>query len=221
MRAKHLEARKAYDASRGSGWDRSGREKYESTEPQKWHNHVRNTYGISGDDYEKILALQGGVCAICRKACTRTGSGRLCVDHDHESGQVRGLLCFKCNVGIGHLADDVELLKGAVSYLERAARAGKTAVFVCGPMSGLPDFNYPAFNAAAAALRAIGHHVENPAANPVPTCGTWEGYMRLSIAQLVTCDAILLLPGWQKSRGANIEAGLAHALGMQVIEAAA
>lgn len=94
-------------------------------------------------------------------------------------------------------------------------------IFVAGPMSNLPAMNYPAFHAAAARLRAMGYHVENPADNVAPPCGTWAGYMRLSIPQLLTCDFVATLPGWVKSRGASIEVGIAHALAMPVIDAAA
>lgn len=92
-----------------------------------------------------------------------------------------------------------------------------TRIYIAGPMTGLPDFNYPAFHAEAARLRAQGFHVENPAENPAPACGSWAGYMRLAIAQLVTCDAICLLPGWSTSRGASIEHGLAVHLGLAVM----
>lgn len=92
-----------------------------------------------------------------------------------------------------------------------------TRIYIAGPMTGLPDFNYPAFNAEAARLRALGFHVENPAENPAPPCGSWAGYMRLAIAQLVTCDAICLLPGWSASRGASIEHDLAVHLGLAVM----
>lgn len=87
-------------------------------------------------------------------------------------------------------------------------------IFVCGPMSGLPDLNYPAFNAEAARLRGLGHHVENPAENPAPECGSWQGYMRLSIAQLIACDTVYLLPGYTMSKGAMLEVHIAMSLGM-------
>lgn len=90
--------------------------------------------------------------------------------------------------------------------------------YLAGPMSGLPDFNYPAFNAAAATLRAQGHTVLNPAENPVPACGTWQGYMRMALAQLVQCECIVLLPGWADSKGALIERKLAQVLGMEVLQ---
>lgn len=89
-------------------------------------------------------------------------------------------------------------------------------IYLAGPMSGLPDFNYPAFHAAAAVLRAQGHHVENPAENPQPACGTWQGYMRMSLRQIAVCDCLYMLPGWRGSRGARIEHGLALDLGLEV-----
>lgn len=90
-------------------------------------------------------------------------------------------------------------------------------IYIAGPMTGLPDFNYPAFNAAAATLRAKGHVVLNPAENPVPDCGTWAGYMRMALVQLVQCECIVLLPGWADSRGALIERKLAQVLKMDVV----
>ena len=93
----------------------------------------------------------------------------------------------------------------------------KKTIYVAGPMTGLPEFNYPAFNEAAATLRAQGHTVLNPAENPVPACGTWQGYMRLALAQLVQCECIVLLPGWFDSRGALIERKLAAVLDMDVL----
>ncbi|KRV74533.1 DUF4406 domain-containing protein [Pseudomonas citronellolis] len=93
-------------------------------------------------------------------------------------------------------------------------------IYLAGPMTGYRDFNYPAFNAEAARLRQLGYHVENPAENAVPACGTWAGYMRLALAQLVTCETIALLPGWLASRGANIERALAVDLGMKIVMAA-
>ncbi|QDL55902.1 DUF4406 domain-containing protein [Rhodoferax aquaticus] len=90
-------------------------------------------------------------------------------------------------------------------------------IYVAGPMTGLPDFNYPAFNAASERLRALGFEVENPAENPEPHCGSWLGYMRMAIRQLSQCDGVALLPGWQKSRGARIEHQLAQQLGLTVV----
>lgn len=93
----------------------------------------------------------------------------------------------------------------------------KKKIYLAGPMTGLPEFNYPAFHAAAKQLRDLGHEVLNPAENPVPVCGTWQGYMRMALAQLVQCECIVLLPGWVDSRGALIERMLAQVLQMDVV----
>lgn len=112
-----------------------------------------------------------------------------------------------------------ELVSGSSKNLIRPAaanRAQRTRIYIAGPMTGLPGFNYPAFNAAARALRLQGHHVENPADNPAPPCGSWLGYMRLALAQLVTCDELHTLPGWENSKGACIEVRLAQELGLEI-----
>lgn len=89
-------------------------------------------------------------------------------------------------------------------------------VYIAGPMTGLPELNFPAFHAAAATLRAMGHEVINPAElNPDPTA-EWLDCMRRDIAALVTCDAVALLPGHDDSRGALIENRLATGLGFLV-----
>lgn len=93
-------------------------------------------------------------------------------------------------------------------------------IYIAGPMSGLPESNYPAFHAKAAELRAAGFHVENPAENPAPHCSSWLGYMRMAVKQLSSCDAVVLLPGWSQSRGACVEHQLAVGLGLEILEEA-
>lgn len=87
-------------------------------------------------------------------------------------------------------------------------------VYIAGGMTGLPENNYPAFNDAAARLRALGLTVENPAENSAPKCGTWLGYMRKAIPQVASVDALVMLPGWQRSKGARTEHRLARDLGL-------
>lgn len=90
-------------------------------------------------------------------------------------------------------------------------------IYIAGPMSGLPELNFPAFHAAAMVLREQGHHVENPAEINADPKARWLDCMRMDIARMVTCDAVLMLPGWQNSRGAMVEHGLAVGLGLEVL----
>lgn len=83
-------------------------------------------------------------------------------------------------------------------------------LYIAGPMTGLPEYNYPAFMRAAQELRNAGHEVENPAENP--TCDDWVGYMRLSLVQISRVDGLAVLSGWELSRGAALEVHIAHAL---------
>ena len=92
-------------------------------------------------------------------------------------------------------------------------------IYLAGPMTGLPEFNYPAFFTETDRLQALGYQVENPANNPEPPCKSWEGYMRLALAQMVRCDTIAMLPNWGNSRGAAIEFRLAGDLGMHIVDA--
>ncbi|WP_240478618.1 DUF4406 domain-containing protein [Pseudomonas cremoricolorata] len=89
-------------------------------------------------------------------------------------------------------------------------------VYIAGPMTGLPDFNFPAFNAAADLMRSAGWHVENPAEHGVVPGAEWADYLRYDIARLATCEMIMLLPGWSKSKGANLEVAIAQQLGMPI-----
>lgn len=90
-------------------------------------------------------------------------------------------------------------------------------VYVAGPMTGLPEKNYPAFAAETARLRALGHDVVNPAElNADREHEGWTACMRRDIPAMLTCDAIQMLPGWIGSRGASIEYGLARDLGLTV-----
>lgn len=75
-------------------------------------------YKISPEDYNNLLLVQGGVCAICGKP-PKNNTG-LCVDHNHVTNKVRGLLCVKCNVMLGMSDDKIEIFKKAIEYLARS-----------------------------------------------------------------------------------------------------
>lgn len=85
---------------------------------------LRRRYGMTPEDYEALVESQGGVCAICGQSETATdpkvGTIRsLAVDHCHQTGRVRGALCFRCNTTIGKVGESIELLERAIAYLRR------------------------------------------------------------------------------------------------------
>lgn len=83
-------------------------------------------YGITQAQYDEIFEQQGGVCAICERPESRVVKGnlnRMAVDHDHETDEVRGLLCAKCNTALGKFNDDPALLERAIDYLKRPRKA--------------------------------------------------------------------------------------------------
>jgi hypothetical protein len=81
-------------------------------------SHLRRKYGISLDEYELMLSDQGNVCAICKENAQQKQC--LGVDHCHETNQVRGILCSRCNSLLGRSTDDSNLLRSAATYLDRA-----------------------------------------------------------------------------------------------------
>jgi hypothetical protein len=91
-------------------------------------------------------------------------------------------------------------------------------IYISGPMTGLPEFNFPAFNAAAAQLRSLGYEVINPAEFGEGEGKTWTDYMRKDIKALMDCTHVAVLPGWENSNGARLEVYLAGRLEMPVKE---
>ena len=79
--------------------------------------NLRNKYGISLDEWEKQFAEQGEVCAICGIDYPAGAKG-WSTDHDHETGQFRGILCVRCNRGLGSFLDSPSALRAAADYLE-------------------------------------------------------------------------------------------------------
>lgn len=73
-------------------------------------------YGLTPDDYDRMLEAQGHVCAICHKPDPT--QDKLAVDHDHETGRTRGLLCYACNTGIAKFDEVIENLESAIAYLK-------------------------------------------------------------------------------------------------------
>jgi hypothetical protein len=95
---------------------RERKREYQQTDSYKrsfrrWY--LREKYGLTLEQYDEMLERQGGGCAICGKP---PGDIALHVDHCHETGRVRGLLCFACNAGLGQFKHDPELLVAAATY---------------------------------------------------------------------------------------------------------
>lgn len=90
-------------------------------------NLLQNLYGIKQDDYLKLAEKQEHKCAICSKTSDSVESRKkyLSVDHDHDTGKIRGLLCQNCNMGLGKFQDDPALLNKAVMYLLSHSEQGE------------------------------------------------------------------------------------------------
>lgn len=87
----------------------------------RWRKNKIRSYGISVEDYNRMLHEQSGCCAACGNPETRVRSGQLialAIDHCHESGRVRGLLCGACNTSLGLLRDDPERIRRLADYIE-------------------------------------------------------------------------------------------------------
>jgi NTP pyrophosphatase (non-canonical NTP hydrolase) len=91
-------------------------------------------------------------------------------------------------------------------------------IYISGPMTGYPEFNFPLFNRVAENLRKLGYKIINPAEIEQPIL-TWESCMRCDIKELMNANKIAVLPGWEKSKGARIEVFLASQLGMEIVDA--
>jgi len=93
-------------------------------------------------------------------------------------------------------------------------------IYLSGPISGLPELNRPAFHAEAVRLRALGYCVVNPADINPELNKPWEECLRADLIEMLGCDAIALLPGWQQSKGAHLELHVAHRVGIEILNAA-
>jgi len=83
--------------------------------------HLKRTFGLTPAEHEALIAEQGGLCAICRDAPVKH------IDHNHETGEVRGGLCGPCNMGLGQFRDDPARLDAAARYLRNAGTGAPTA----------------------------------------------------------------------------------------------
>lgn len=126
LRRKREYARKKYATPEYREAHAAYAREYRLKHPEKRRGYVRKSYdknyggrllskyGIDMAEFDRMLAAQGGVCAICGGL---SGGRRFHVDHDHTTGAVRGLLCSSCNTAIGHLGDDPNRVAAAATYL--------------------------------------------------------------------------------------------------------
>lgn len=107
---------KGYRATRRKGYcSTSCRARGVATETRPSRKSWQETrYGLTSEDIDRLLQRQAGVCAICQ-----VPHDALCIDHDHTTGEVRGLLCKTCNSGIGFLGDSITNVKRALLYLKQ------------------------------------------------------------------------------------------------------
>lgn len=117
------------------------REKYVAQKRRKYHEvrsdparrtiekerrarlRLLHRYGLTGEQYDRLLVKQGGGCAVCAIDCGTKTNPTLHVDHNHTTGKVRGLLCQNCNTAIGSFREDPALLLRALAYLQHHSAA--------------------------------------------------------------------------------------------------
>jgi hypothetical protein len=87
--------------------------------PKQKDRRFRYSYGITLEQYNQMSESQLGVCLICKRKSLNRWGIELCVDHCHETGKVRGLLCDKCNKGLGQFEDNISVLECAIEYLKQ------------------------------------------------------------------------------------------------------
>lgn len=95
------------------------RDKYSSKRMKDYD--LKKAYGIDLDEYNRMFDKQKGKCKICNTHISEINKGHkkcLCVDHCHDTKVIRGLLCDKCNRGLGLFSDDIDVLKSAINYLK-------------------------------------------------------------------------------------------------------
>jgi len=166
---------------------------------------MTNKQTIDGVSRDAILWLLKHNPVLCLKSGLDTPELRALFDAEKVNSREMGLMQY------------VEAHPIKPAGHERAvslAMSREMRVYIAGPTTGLPEFNFPAFNAIAEEMRVAGWHVENPAEHGHVEGAEWADYLRYDIGRLATCEAIMLLPGWSNSRGAWLEVSIAKDLGM-------
>ncbi len=126
----HVSYKKRYAATKEE-WKKQS-QRWRSQNKQRiqevqWRSEKKRRYGITEDQWHLLLEEQDGQCPICRISLRKYGRGINVgvVDHDHETGSIRGLLCGHCNRALGLLNDSLEQLDRAISYLQKSKATGR------------------------------------------------------------------------------------------------
>ena len=96
---------------------KSNREWFKANPDRRYKKHVKETYGITLEQFNQMLIYQDNKCAICFKVFSHRKDRH--IDHDHKTGRVRAILCRSCNNGLGMFKDDMMVIKSATAYLEK------------------------------------------------------------------------------------------------------
>lgn len=109
-------------ASEWRAWDKKRKAEMTALEREKYIRRVRGynlkkCYGMTIEQFEEMLTSQGGVCAICKGDSSNGKYRNLHVDHCHDTGKIRGILCNRCNSVLGYVEENIETLFNAANYL--------------------------------------------------------------------------------------------------------
>lgn len=124
------EEKREYNRRRWERWNAANpgvaakrMKQWKKDNPERTKTHFRTAllkkYGLTIEQFDAMLAAQGGKCKLCRKE-RLPHEREWQIDHCHNSNVVRGILCYNCNVGLGHFKDDIDLLAAAILYLEHS-----------------------------------------------------------------------------------------------------
>lgn len=128
-RLKRAEYRQRYYYSpKGQANNNKTSRRWKARNPEKVkiynrNSHLKRKYNLTTEEHKKMLETQGFKCAICRTSQWGGRHNLPHTDHDHTTGKVRGLLCHRCNHGLGYFGDDPALLEAAIKYLKGAKEA--------------------------------------------------------------------------------------------------
>ena len=115
-RAVRRAQRAVYRAAHRAEHNERERRRYWNDPDRMREKRRARIYGMSRAEYQALLQRQRGACAICKRAFDREP----CVDHCHATGKVRGLLCRKCNMGLGLYDENPDVIRAALAYIEQA-----------------------------------------------------------------------------------------------------